>query len=136
MRGCSDQNNGLCPKSLMNCWRPRQPPGDSCLSRTALVEALISVTYSLSPLKKPIDFVPRPPHLPPNRNARATWWRVLFPKTIESLATRQRASSEPQVVWGEQLRQELGRQAGLCFHGTQDRCAYQLLDDQEPLPIA
>lgn len=44
---------------------------------------------------------PAPPHLPPNRTARATWWRVLFAETVESLAPRQRASLEPQVVCGE-----------------------------------
>lgn len=78
---------------------------------------------------------PAPPHLPPNRTARATWWRVLFAETVESLAPRQRASLEPQVVcvWGGmrlRLRRQLGREAGLCFEGTQDRRVYQLLGRQ------
>lgn len=107
VRRCPDRNDGLCPKSLMNRRHPRQPPGDGCLSRTAPVEALISVTYFLSPLKKKNKTcgfyqlpAPAPPHLPPNRTARATWWRVLFAETVESLAPGQRASLEPQVVCG------------------------------------
>lgn len=61
---------------------------------------------------------PAPPHLPPNRTARATWWRVLFAETVESLAPGQRASLEPQVVCGgKRLRRQLGREAGLCFEG-------------------
>lgn len=61
VRRCPDRNDGLCPKSLMNRRHPRQPPGDGCLSRTALVEALISVTYFLSPLKKNNLWIPPPP---------------------------------------------------------------------------